>query len=164
MSLNTTPGALAVCTKLSPTRVKTCPAPVANQKRVGPWYSTAVMSSVLPDAICDQVAACAAGAQAPAAIRATSRQPRIVDEIVRTAPLSTGATLPLHAQQRLSYRGARFDRRVRVAGAVQRERLADDGPQPTGRRQRERPRAELRLSLRGQSLAANERDAEVVGD
>src|SRR4051794_11925227 len=114
MSLNTTPGALAVCTKLSPTRVKTWPAPVANQKRVGPWYSTAVMSSVVPDAISDQVAACAAGAQAPAASRATSRQHRIGGEIVRTAPLSTSATLPLHAQQRLSYRRARLHRRMRV--------------------------------------------------
>ena len=53
------------CVNVPAIRLKIFPLPVVYQKRSGPWYSIAVMSSVVPLAIGVQIAADAGPAAAP---------------------------------------------------------------------------------------------------
>src|SRR3954447_13554416 len=64
-----------------------------------------------------------------------------------------------HREQRLADRRARLDRRMRSAGALQRECLADARPQPPGGRQRERALAQRAPALGRQTGRAQERHA-----
>ena len=65
MSRKMTPGADCFSSKTPPTRLKILPFPVTYQKRSAPWYSIAVMSSVVLLATSVQIPADAGPAMAP---------------------------------------------------------------------------------------------------